>query len=370
MTPVCSALRAVTRTGGGPESLLIPCTLDPMVGNPLRTSPHSRKTRSLAAAALAAALALAGCSSGGSSDQSPSGQSTAKGAHILGQWPLTGLPANGPRPKHPVMVVKVDNTSSSSPQIGLKKADLVTEELVEGGSTRLAAFFYSHVPKTVGPVRSFRASDIGIVKPAHALVVASGGAPPTRQRLKSAHVRTVTEGGTGFYRDSGRSAPYNLFMSLRKLAAQRKASGAPDNYFPWGSAKDFPSGKPAKGLSARFSAGHTTTWRYRGGKYVNLNSYAARGDRFRPDTVLVLRVREGNAGYRDPAGNPVPETLFKGKGDAMVFHGGRLVRGTWEKKGYDATVDLSTKSGQLELPPGNVWMELVPAHGGSVSVRK
>lgn len=343
-----------------------------MSGRPLRTSPLTRKGRFLLALPLAAALAVAGCSSSGNtpSQGGPSGQNTANGATIMGQWPLTGLPAKRPRPKHPVMAVKIDNTAESRPQIGLSKADMVTEELVEGGSTRLAVFFYSQVPKVVGPVRSFRASDIGIVKPAHAVVVASGGAPPTVKRLAAAHVKTRTDGAPGFYRDGGRTAPYNLFMRLPVLAHKLKSTGVPPDYLPWGSAQDLPSGKPARGLSAQFSGLHTTTWRYRHGSYVNLNSNAGAGDRFRPDTVLVLRVRVGTAGYLDPAGNPVPETHFTGKGDAMVFHGGRVVRGTWVKKGFASPVDLQTKAGQLSLPPGHVWIELVPAHGGNVSITR
>ena len=69
------------------------------------------------------------------------------------------------------MVAKIDNTYASAPQIGLGEADMVVEELVEGGLTRLAAFYYSEIPGDVGPVRSMRASDIGIVSP----VKADGG---------------------------------------------------------------------------------------------------------------------------------------------------------------------------------------------------
>ena len=316
-------------------------------------------------------LTLAGCSakdSEGSSD-GPDGQATADAMTMSGQWPLTGLPAKGMAPSHPVMVVKIDNTGSSSPQLGLGKADLVTEELVEGGSTRLAVFYYQHLPKRVGPVRSMRATDIGIVKPAEAVLVASGGAPPTVRRIQDAKIKTFTEGATGYSRDSGRRAPYNLFMDLGKLATKVKAKHAPDNYLPWGADDDFPKGQPASGLSAVFSAGHTTSWKFEGGKYTDQNSFAADGDRFRPDTVLVLRVKVGDAGYRDPAGNPVPETKFTGKGRAMVFHDGRVVRGTWDKK-LDSTISLRTKSGQLRLPPGHTWIELVPSEGGDVVVTK
>ena len=69
--------------------------------------------------------------------------------------------------------------------------------------------------------------------------------------------------------------------------------------------------------------------------YVNENSYAAEGDEFPADTVLVLRVQVGDAGYTDPAGNPVPETKLEGKGEALLFHDGKVVSGTWKKDGLD-----------------------------------
>lgn len=267
------------------------------------------------------------------------------------------------------MVVKIDNTVSSSPQIGLHAADLVTEELVEGGSTRLAVFYYQHVPKLVGPVRSMRASDIGIVKPAKAVLVAAGGAPPTVRRIRAAKINTFEEGATGFFREYNRRAPYNLFVDLAKLAKTLKPKEAPDNYLPWGDEQALPRGTRATGLSAVFSRIHTTTWKYDGGKYTNLNAYSKKGDNFRPDTLLVLRVQLRDAGYLDVAGNPVPETHFTGTGRAMIFHDGRMVACRWHKK-LDSSIGLYTKAGELQLPPGHTWIELVPANGGDVFVTK
>ena len=142
-----------------------------------------------------------------------------------------------------------------------------------------------------------------------------------------------------------------------------------ESYLPFGSAESLPPGQKASGLAAKFSAGHTTNWKFEGGKYTNQNSFAKDGDRFRPDNVLVLRVQVGDAGYKDPAGNPVPETKFTGTGKAMLFHGGRVVRGTW-KKSLDSTITLSTKAGKLAVPAGHTWIELVPADGGDVTVTK
>jgi len=351
-----------------------------MVGNSPRFDPNThgsgsrrRRGRIAAALGLSAVLALAGCSKGTEQDANgngtPDAQETAQGLTVSGQWPLTGEPAKGHAPSHPIMIVKIDNTASSSPQLGLGKADLITEELVEGGSTRLAVFFYQHVPHRVGPVRSMRATDIGIVKPAKAVLVASGGAPPTVRRIGAAHIKTFTEGATGYSRDNSRRAPYNLFMDLGRLAKKVDAKDSVPSYLPFGAASDLPKGQKASGLSAQFSGGHTTSWKYQGGTYVNQNSYAQAGDQFRPDNVLVLRVKVGDAGYKDPAGNPVPETHFTGSGKAMLFHGGRVVRGTW-KKSLDSTISLSTRAGKLAVPAGHTWIELVPQNGGNVTITK
>ena len=249
---------------------------------------------------------------------------------------------------------------------------MVVEELVEGGMTRLAAFYYSKIPGDVGPVRSMRASDIGIVSPVDATVVTSGAAQVTINRIDDAGIQWFTEGDKGFFRDSSRHAPYNLFTNLSETEslAREKQAARPDDYLPWGDDKDFPQGQPARTLAASFSGGHTTNWTFQGGKYVNENTYAGAGDEFPADTVLVLRVKVGDAGYRDPAGNPVPETQFTGKGQALIFHGGRLVRGQWTKDSLGAALKLSTPDGELTVPAGHTWIELVPQTGGSVTFAK
>jgi hypothetical protein len=330
----------------------------------------------LAALAAVTALVASGCGGGvpgAKTNDSPDAQKTRNGVVLRTTWPLTGLDAHDAAPTHPPLVVKLDNTHSSRPQIGLRSADLVTEELVEGGLTRLAAFYDSRLPDVVGPVRSMRASDIGVVKPVDATIVASGAAHPTIARLRKAGVKfreNGSDGTTGFYRDNGRVSPYNLFAQLKRLAGtMRGPKDVPQPYLSWGTEKDFSGSAGAKAIQARFSRGHTTQWRYRGGKYVNSNSNAATGRDFRPDTVIVVRVRQGDAGYLDPAGNRVPETIYKGTGNAVVFHRGKAVRGTWTKSGPAGALVLRTRAGNMKIPAGHTWIELLPrdSAGGRLS---
>lgn len=333
-----------------------------------------RRTALSLSALTATSLLLSAC--GGSSSSSPTNPDQLQGGQTITQyWPLTGLkvPSNKTATlDHPVLVTKMDNTVSSSPQVGLSKADMVVEELVEGGLTRLAAFYYSQIPTNVGPVRSMRASDIDIVSPVHPSIVTSGAASRTIALINGAHIPFYGEGAKGMYRSTTRAAPYNLFVHLNEIAkaAQTKKTATPPDYFTWGSEKDFPKGPKAGSISAQFSGGHTTQWTYTNGSYHNVNSNAPAGDQFPATTVLVLRVKEGLAGYLDPAGNPVPQTLLTGKGKAMVFHDGRMVGATWHKGKPDSNITLTTRKGQLKVPAGHTWVELVPMQGGNVTFTK
>lgn len=334
--------------------------------------PRSRKPLyAVLVAAVAASVVLAGCGAkegDAKPGETPGEQQTEGGTNIQAIWPLTGLKAPASVSKRPVVAVKIDNTSSSEPQVGLSAADMVVEELVEGGITRLAALFHSKVPPTVGPVRSMRASDMGVVKPVKATLVASGGARVTLIRLRQGGVPYFTEGGPGYFRDGSRRAPYNLLVRLPDLVAKLKApSEVLPPYLQWGAESAFAGVSPAKRIAVRFSSATTTQFLYskNANKYTNTNSHASAGDQFKPASVLVLRVREVDAGYRDPAGNPVPETLFFGKGAMMLFHQGQVVRGTWVKPKRDSPVTLKTAAGVLKVPAGKVWIELLPTTGNT-----
>lgn len=286
--------------------------------------------------------------------------------------PLTGKDADGDPSKRPVLAVKIDNTAAAAPQVGLRSADLVVEELVEGGSTRLAAMFHSELPSVVGPVRSLRASDIGIVQPARATVVASGGAKRTIRRLVAAKVTTTKDGDPGYTRAGDRASPYNLMVRLRELADSlpRPDAEPPEPYLPFGKAY-MRGGKRARAFEVAFTQGNATFWRFDNSTYERTGRLADRGDRFAADSVLVLRVRVKSAGYKDPAGNPVPETILDGKGDAQLFHDGAVVDARWRKDGLAAPIELADAGGDdLAVAPGRTWVALVPADGGSVRVAR
>lgn len=327
----------------------------------------------------AVTLTLTACGSNAATKDDP-GATKRSSAKLVERSPLTGLELKSGQPSNPVFVVKIENTFGGQPQYALNKADLVIEELVEGGLTRLAALYYSKLPSKVGHVRSMRATDIGIAGPVNGQIVASGGAGGTYKRVKRAGIRVWSEDhdAPGFSSDPAKMRPYNRLINLKTVAAKAKKQPITQNYLPFrtkpaatpsAEATAGTAAKTAKSATVRFSNSTTTRWAFKNGTWMRVNSHAAPGQDFRADTLLVLSARVTDAGYRDPAGNPVPETVFEGSGDATILRGDTVVKGKWKKTADDRQITLTDSTGApVELDPGHVWIELIPRDGGSVSL--
>ena len=149
--------------------------------------------------------------------------------------PLTGLHQGSP-PKNAAIMVKIENTSSGQPQYGVDQADFVVEQLVEGGATRLAAFFYSSLPAKVGHVRSARTMDVDLAEPIDATILASGGAPKTLRKIERSDLPyySYDQRSPGWSSDPSKPAPYHVLWDLTELGETAKAAVPPKPYFAWG----------------------------------------------------------------------------------------------------------------------------------------
>ena len=111
---------------------------------------------------------------------------------------LTGLPdPTAITKRRSALTIKFDNTPQAHPQYGVNRADVVYEEIVEGGITRLAAIFNSNLPTKVGPVRSVRRTDREIVFPIRGIFAFSGGAPYAISSIETAPVKLIDQSNAG-----------------------------------------------------------------------------------------------------------------------------------------------------------------------------
>ncbi len=108
------------------------------------------RIRSIFALVAVAGLALAGCSSDAtdSTDAVVSEDATTEAPAIVDNSTvaaLTGEPIEAGSLARPSLSAKIDNHPSARPQVGMDEADIVFEELVEGGLTRYLAVWHSGI---------------------------------------------------------------------------------------------------------------------------------------------------------------------------------------------------------------------------------
>ena len=297
-------------------------------------------------------------------------------------WPLTGL-ESGPVVPHPALAVKIENSLDARPQTGLTAADVVWEEVVEGGITRFVAVYHSVLPTEIGPVRSVRPMDPAIAAPLHGLFAFSGGQPAYVGAVANAGLQVLSfdAGNDGFYRIGSRRAPHTVYAAPLTLVGQADAGhqAAPGPQFDLAATPDqataVTAGTPAGRLDLTLSGvSHPNwTWSAPDARWVRAEnatpSVEADGTPMRATNVVVVRVDVVNTSATDPAGNPVPETLLQGRGEALVATGGRTLPVTWVKNGpADRLVLVDAAGNRVGLAPGNTWVELVPNGSGAVTV--
>jgi hypothetical protein len=297
-------------------------------------------------------------------------------------WPLTGL-ESGEVAARPALAVKIENSVDARPQTGLNSADMVWEEVVEGGITRYVAVFHSTLPPEIGPVRSVRPMDPAIVAPLRGLLAFSGGQKPFVAAVGEAGLQVISNdaGSPGFYRVKTRSAPHNVYADPAKFLAQADADHAnpPAAQFTFAAPGELSSaakaGAPAAAVQLKLSGVSHPRWAWDQAHAVWLRAEGstpavqADGTPLRAANVVVLRVSVVGTHYKDPAGNPVPETQMVGSGEALVASGGRTAAATWSKESLTGPLVVKDADGMpVRLAPGNTWIELVPTATGSVTV--
>jgi hypothetical protein len=292
--------------------------------------------------------------------------------------PLTGLPLADPTvADRPAILVKIDNTTKGRPQEALNLADLVYEEQIEGGFTRLAVVYHTNDP-LLGPVRSGRTTDIALVGSLNTPIFAFSGANRVhgallrRQPIVDLGAQTRGE----YFRASGRPGTYDLMVEsaeLWEIEAEEGLGGPPPPHFEYRTvAVGLPeSAEPASYLTVKFP-GARGEWDWDGTAWLRTQDGTehldASGQRVAAANVIVAFVDHVSSGSRDLAGSPVYEEQFIGQGDALVFTDGHVVEATWTKASLRSVPTYTTADGvPIALAPGLTWVVLAPPDSAEYS---
>jgi len=283
--------------------------------------------------------------------------------------PLTGVDAGATDITRPVHAVKIDNHPRARPQVGMPHADVVYEELVEGGLTRFLVVLHCQNAPRLGPIRSARLVDPDLlVMYSPVLFGYSGAAPPVLAKVRStAGVINLVHGGNGpaYQRSGARRAPHNLYTSSDKLLARPAAQGVKGppttGYIFDPGLLAGPQGPSGSGVDLSYSRGSSVSYSYDAASKKYLRSQGGgphndeSGAQLSASNVLVFKVPVQLAGGS-------PHIGVTGEGEATVLRGGQAVQGRWRRPSLGDQFTLVDASGQpINLAPGNIWINLVPS---------
>ncbi|HET9650422.1 MAG TPA: DUF3048 domain-containing protein [Microlunatus sp.] len=271
--------------------------------------------------------------------------------------PLTG----GRVADREVIAVKVENIAAARPQVGLRNADIVFVEEVEGAQTRLVAVYHTDFPRRLGPVRSARSTDVQLLplfgKPG---LVYSGANRNVQGKIHGASIVPI-ERST---RDRRRVAPHNVFVNLHSIADSVRTGAARD--IGWRFAADDPRWDPAP-AAERPSAtvGNDTftfDWsrhrygvRWRGQPYTDGDS----GKTATTDNIVVMAVRNHPDGNRDVLGSASVMSDTVGHGKVTVYRDGKKMAGAWRRTSPSGVLRFIDADGRdIPLAPGKTWVLL------------
>lgn len=261
-----------------------------------------------------------------------------------------------------VLAVKIDNARAARPHTGLDAADVVYVEQVEGGLSRLMAVYATKLPKTVGPVRSARESDLELLRQFDRPTLAFSGAQGKLLPLiDKAPLQAVPPGkaADAYIRSKHRPSPHNLYLRPQRLMASAPGAHALTTGFRFGAAPA--GGKATTSQTVRYEAAqYTFTWsesRHRWLVAMDGKAATTDGKRVAAGTVVLQYVKVRKSTFHDSLGKNTPYTETVGSGKARVLRDGRAYDVNWKRpKATDGTT-FTTKGGKrVNFEHGQVWV--------------
>lgn len=261
------------------------------------------------------------------------------------------------------LAVLIDNVNGY-PQSGLAVASMIVEMPVEGGLTRLMAFFDRTDPGRVGPVRSARDYFVELAQRTESVLVHDGGSPGAMIAISQGEVPTLNAFSSGnlFARSDDRSAPYNLYSSgddlrtaVDRLVPERVRLVADSVYRP-------SEVSPAVAAVSVSYGSYTSGFRYNEltGRYrwIRAGTPAVQpdGQVLEMQAVLVGHITARPLPDDDAGRLYIPIR----SGAATLYLAGRAVSGSWDVIDGTGITFISDQGVRVDLSNLRTWAVMTP----------
>jgi hypothetical protein len=286
---------------------------------------------------------------------------------------INGLPVEDPELlQRRLLAVKIDNHPNARPHSGIEEADAVIELMVEG-VTRFISMWQQSDAEYLGPMRSGRPTDQTLLayfnEPSFAI---SGAQSWVQDMIRSVGIHLIGEVEPGTFRVSERRAPHNLFTNTILLREHADAQDYPDEPIEgpmWEFGPMRQDAEEASKVSFDFLGNPVEwTWDQASGNWLRTLdgeesvTVTEEGEESQigVPVMVALYVEQYTVG-------DLPASRTAGQGLAYVFAEGKVVQGTWQRDEITDWFVLEDNDGETILvPPGKVWISLVPNTAGIV----
>lgn len=306
-------------------------------------------------------------------------------SYLTGEWKDQEVVTRRP------IAVMIPNNSPAMPQYGISRASIIYEAPVEGRVTRLMAVFedFDDLDK-IGPIRSSRDYFVYVAMGYEAIYCNWGLARPYVEELINRDtVQNISAAVEGIYNPAqeafdrvsrpGYATEFTAYMFIDGLMKAVDRLG-----YDWEYDKDYvpPFTFTQEGVWAEdnYQAADEATMIYPGGQEGNQGGYGAYNPYFEYNEKDRLYYRYQNGDEQidemDNSQLAVSNVVFQychgevrdshdylafgvhGEGEAIVFTGGKVIKGTWKRYDGDATpAKFYDKNGEeIIFNQGKTWI--------------
>lgn len=259
---------------------------------------------------------------------------------------------------------------------GLNSAYMLYEFIIEGGESRIMAFFKNSTASYIGPVRSARHYFLDYAMEHDAIFTHFGWSPKAQSDIKTLKINNINGIYDTFYwRVPPKSSYHNAITSMEnilKMVKQKNYRDTSDNepiikYNK--SDEDLKNGKAANNIVVKYSALQKSSYEYNEERKVYLRSMrglphkdSQTGEQFYAKNIIMIFVKDEL--LDDPEDKGRRELYNIGSGKGYFATNGQAIEITWEKKTREGkTIYKDLEGNEISINDGITWVQIVPVTG-------
>ncbi|MDF2866036.1 MAG: hypothetical protein K0R72_854 [Clostridia bacterium] len=270
------------------------------------------------------------------------------------------------------IAVMIDNEQPAWPHSGLQDAYMIYEMIIEGGESRMVAFFKNVNTAKIGPIRSARHYFVHYAMEHSAIFAHFGWSPKAQSTIATNNVNNINGIYDNYFWRVG-GGYHNAFSSIKKI----KETASIKKYIDSGN--DTPIynysideynievGQKITGLKIKYSDLHNVSYKYDETDKVFYRSMRGIADKDRETgkqyyakNIVIMYVKNYNLPDIETKGRQELENL--GTGNGYYLTNGKYINITWKKDSAKSrTLWLDENGKEIVLNDGITYVQLAPS---------